>query len=151
MKSGIAGWLRLLASRWRDVLCPAADRVADVNALDDALKLCRAVLAVCGARLRQKFPDGRAVLLRLGFKADHFVRVLGEFLQQVVFHLFVAHVPIVVRPLPLFKLATRAAMRHTLPDHGLDHDPHHDLSRDVNHDYSLDRTHTGRRRGQAKR
>lgn len=116
------GLLRLLASRWRHVLRPAADGVADVDALDDALKTCGAVLAACGARLREKLAYGRAVFGGLGLEAEHCVRVLGEFLQQLVFHLFVAHLPIVVRRESLFKLATRAAMRHTLPDHDLNHD-----------------------------
>jgi hypothetical protein len=130
--SGLVGrlLLRFLAARWRDVCGPAADRVASVNRLDDALKLCRAVLNVCGARLQQKLPDGRTVLLGFGLKAEHFVRVLGEFLQQLVFHLFSAHVPIVVGPLPLFKLAARAAMRYRLADHDLDHETH-DVARHV--------------------
>ena len=62
------------------------------------------------------------MLRGLGLQADHRVRVLSEFFQQSVYRLFVAHVPIVARPGPLFKLATRAAMRHTLPDHGLNHE-----------------------------
>ena len=120
--SGLRGLFRLLASRGRDALRPAADRVADVDALDDALKHCGAVLAACGARLRQKLAYGRAVLGGLRLEAEHRVGVLGEFLQHLVFHLFVAHLPIVVRRESLFKLATRAAMRHTLPDHDLNHD-----------------------------
>ncbi len=134
MRSGFASWLLGLVSLRREALGPAADRVLDVDALYDALKLCRAVLAACGARLRQKVADGRAVLGGLGLKADHRVRVLGEFLQQLVFHLFVAHVPIVVRPEPLFKIARRVAMRNTLPDHGLNRESSRELARDVNHD-----------------
>lgn len=142
MRSRLVGMLRFLASRGRNVCGPAADRVAGVDGLDDALKLCRAVLNVCGARLRQEVADSRAVFLGLGLKAEHLVRVLRELVQQLVFRLFSAHVAIVVRPLPMFKLARRVAMRHTLPDHDLDHEMYdvakhvlqHDLHDAMNHD-----------------
>ena len=134
MRSRLVGRLLRLVSRRSKTLRPAADRVLNVDALYDALKLCRAVLSACGARLRQKLSDGRAMVGGLGLKADHRVRVLGEFLQQLVFHLFVAHVPIVVRTEPLFKIARQVAMRNTLPDHGLNRESSRELARDVNHD-----------------
>jgi hypothetical protein len=134
MRPGVLGLLRRLAARWRDVCGPPADGVADVDGLDDALKLCRSVFNVCGARLRQKLADGRAVFLGLGLKAEHLVRVLGEFFQQLVFRLFSSHVAIVVPPVPMFKLATRAAMRHTLSDHDLNHETHRAVLRVLQHD-----------------
>ena len=111
MRSGAIALLRFLAARWRDVCGPPADGVAGVDDLDDALKLCRAVLNVCGTRLRQKLADGLSVRFGLGFKAEHLVRVVCEFLQQLVCRLFFAHVPIVVPLPPLFKIARHVAMR----------------------------------------
>lgn len=135
MRSGLAGLFRLLASRGRKLLRPPADRVLDVHAPDDALKPRWAVLLrVCGAGLRQKIADGLAVLRGLGLKADHRVRVLGEFFQQVVCRLFIAHVPIVVPRVPLFKLATRAAMRHMLSGRDSNHDWPSESSHDLHHE-----------------
>jgi hypothetical protein len=134
MRPGVLGLLRRFAARWRDVCGPPADGVARVDDLDDALKHCRAILHVCGARLRQKLSNGLAMFLRFGLKAEHLVRMLGEFFQQLVFRLFSSHVAIVVPPVPMFKLATRAAMRHTLPDHDLNHETHRAVLRVLQHD-----------------